>query len=262
MPISVPVWASLPLAIDIGQPPAVAIAVQMGAVPVAHALADRHRRMQRPHRATLDLGQPGLLWVRAQPGAIHPGQHVIQAAANAAGGHRRQVGYRIAVFAYRHVLAVCPHMRLGDIADLALLPRADLAARHSQWGKEFLADQLVIRLAAGARGDFAGHHVQQVVVGVVRAKAVGRLEMGQAGDDVGATRSRSVPATASGHRRPGPNRCYGSAGHAPGCSASPRGRTCGTPAGTGSPDRPRPACPGRPGAPAVRWSSPCCWRRS
>ncbi len=75
-------------------------------------------------------------------------------------------------------------MRLGDIARLRRRPFADLAAIHAQRPEDLLPHQCRVWLAGGCRGHLAGHHVEQVVVGVVGAEAAGRLEVRQPGDDV------------------------------------------------------------------------------
>lgn len=77
-------------------------------------------------------------------------------------------------------------MRLGDVADVAHRPAADLATGHAQRLKHLLAHQLVIGLAPCGSSHFTGDHVHQVVVGIAAAEAGDGFQMRKPGDDVGA----------------------------------------------------------------------------
>ncbi len=155
----------------------------MRVVPAPLPLAQRHRHVRGPQRAALRRAQPA----RSECGIeqhLHPAGHVAQAATDAAGRHRGQIGAALTVGALHHVASVLPRVRLGDVADRRDRPRADLAAIHPQRREHFLAQQLIVRLATGGSGDLARDHIHQVVVGVAAAEAGDRPEMGQAGDDV------------------------------------------------------------------------------
>ena len=78
---------------------------------------------------------------------------------------------------------------------------------------------VLVGRAARGRSDFAGDDVQQVVVGVAGAEAVGRLDVAQPGDDVGA---REEVRLGPQHQVAGAfaaGRCCARAGRAPACCA-------------------------------------------
>ena len=175
----------LPGAVDVGQPPSVAIGGDVAVVPGAHARAHGHRHVGRPDRPALRGRQPGRLRLRRQPHA-HPGQHVVEAATDPAGGHRGDVGHDGLVLADDPVALRRAHVRLRHVAYLGAVPFTDLATRQAERLEQFTLDQLLVRHAARSGGHFAGDDVQQVVVGVGGTEAVRGLQVLQAGDDVGA----------------------------------------------------------------------------
>ena len=157
----------------------------MAAIPVAHAGGQRHRHLRRPHGLALRARKPCRRVLRRQP-RTHPGQHVVEAAADAAGGLHRGPAHLHAVGAHRHVAPVAPHVRLGDVTDLVAAPVADLAALHAQRLEDFAAHERFVGRTTRHGGDFARDDVEQVVVGVARAEAVGGFEVREPLDDVGA----------------------------------------------------------------------------
>ena len=172
------------LSVDVGDAPAVAITVEQRTVPFATALGNRHGRVGGPFFVPL-LGRQPIELLRRRREPIHgPGQHIVQTATYAAGRiHRRRLDDR--PFArFERVAAVAPDIRVRDIADLLAIPRADLTALHAERLEYLAAQQRRIRRAAGRRRNLAGNDVQSVVVGVTRAKTVGRLEVLQAGDHI------------------------------------------------------------------------------
>ena len=72
-----------------------------------------------------------------------------------------------------HVAAIARLCGCATLPTSSRLPLADPAARHAQWLEHFAAHQFFVGRAARGRGDFAGDDVQQVVVGIAGAEAVG-----------------------------------------------------------------------------------------
>src|SRR6185312_8427177 len=118
---------------------------------------------------------------RRQPVAC-PGEHVVQAAADAAGGiHRGGVDDR-AVGVDDHVATVATAVRLRHVAHRIAVPAADPAACHPERIEYLASQQLRIGRTPGRGSDLADDYIQQVVVGVAGTEAVGRLDVFQAGD--------------------------------------------------------------------------------
>src|SRR5262249_3098732 len=79
-----------------------------------------------------------------------------------------------------------PHMRLRNVADLIQTKLSDLASSQPSRLEDLTSHELLIRHAGCSGSDFASDDVEEVVVVIVRAKAVCRLQILQPRDDVSA----------------------------------------------------------------------------
>jgi len=174
-------------AIDIGQPPAVAVGIEVAAIPLPHPRCQRHGRVRGPHRMALRGAEPRLASrirrARIEPGA-YPFQHVVEAAAHATGRRHGRRGDQIAIEFERDIAAVGPAMRLGDRVLRAAPPGTDPTAIEGERCEHFALQQRFVRGPGCRCCGLAGDDVEQVVVGVMRAEAVDGLEVPQATDHI------------------------------------------------------------------------------
>ena len=154
-----------PLAIDIGQAEAVGIGVVMRVAMRLAPVGNRHRCACRPHGLALFIGQPGFLsCVRIQPVA-RPRQHGIKAATNPTRSCRGDDRHDGLIGTVRHIATVTPGMRLRDVVVRRSAPLTH-AAIQTERIENLALDQRLVGQSGNGRSQLAGHHVQQVVVGI------------------------------------------------------------------------------------------------